>query len=198
MKDADLNELLDYIAAGEPLIYGERMYEIMHFYSDDARRVQARLNSGFHSPAEIRRLMRELVGGDVPESFKLFPPFYCDFGKNIHLGERVFINFCCCFQDQGGIFIGDDCLIGHRATIATINHGMAVQERNIHYHKPVKLEKGVWLGSSVTVLPGVTIGAGAIVAAGSVVVKDVEPMSVVAGNPARKIKDVPRGRPGSG
>lgn len=191
MNKPDLEKLLAHINAGKPLIFGAEMYNAMHYYSDEALRIQAELNTGFHSPEEIRKIMEELTGAAISATFKLFPPFYTDFGKNIHFGENVFINSCCCFQDQGGIYIGDNCLIGHRATIATINHGLPVRERNIHNLAPVRLEANVWLGSSVTILPGITIGAGSIVAAGSVVTKNIPPMVIAAGNPARKIKDVP-------
>lgn len=197
MDNKKLDDLLAWLNGGKALVAGTEMYQIMHEYSDEALRIQADLNSAWHSPAEIRMLMSELTGRSVPESFRLFPPFYSDFGKNIHLGENVFINSCCCFQDQGGIFIGDNCLIGHRATIATINHGFNPRERGIHNVSPVRIEDDVWLGSNVTIVPGVTIGRGAIVAAGSVVIRNVEPMSVVAGNPARKIKNVPEGESGN-
>ena len=186
----DLNELLEWLDAGKPLIAGTPMFELMHSYSDEAIRIQSVLNSGYHSGAEIIMLMSELTGRPVPESFRLFPPFYSDFGKNIHIGENVFINSCCCFQDQGGIHIGDGCLIGHRATIATINHGIDPEERQIHNVAAVRLGAKVWLGSNVTILPGIRIGDGAIVAAGSVVTREVESRTVVAGNPARKIRDI--------
>lgn len=191
MDKQDLESLLTYIASGQPLVAGTKMYEIMHFYSDEALRIVAQLNTGFHDPAERRALMSELTGRPVPDSFSLFPPFYSDFGKNIHLGENIFINSCACFQDQGGIFIASGCFIGHRVTIATINHGLPVQERHIHHLKPVRLEENVWLGSDVTILPGVSIGKGAVVGAGSVVIRDVPAMTVYAGNPARKIRDIP-------
>lgn len=191
MNKEKLEALLAWLDAGKALVAGTEMYELMHACSDEALRIQSVLNSVWHSPAEIRLLMSELTGRNVPESFKLFPPFYSDFGKNIHLGENVFINSCCCFQDQGGIYIGDNCLIGHRATIATINHAFNPRQRHIHNLAPVHIEADVWLGSNVTIVPGVRIGRGSIVGAGSVVIKNVEPMSIVAGNPARKIKDVP-------
>lgn len=192
MNIQDLNRLLGYIAAGNALTPDTEMHAIMNFYSGEALKIVASLNSGFHSPAEIRKLMEELTGNPVPESVRIFPPFYSDFGKNIHLGENVFINSCCCFQDQGGIFIGSGALIGHRATIATINHGLPVERRGILYLKPVRIEEDVWLGSDVTILPGVTIGRGAIVAAGSVVTHDAPPFTIIAGNPARKIRDTPK------
>lgn len=191
MGNTELDSLLEYMNQGKPLVAGTKMMRLMTDYSEEARRIQAVLNSGYHSPVEIRTLMEELTGRPVPDSFRLFPPFYTDFGKNIHLGENVFINSCCCFQDQGGIYFGNDCLIGHKAAIATINHGLAPDKRMTHNLAAVRIGDNVWLGSNVTILPGVTIGAGSIVAAGSVVTKDVEPLTIVAGNPARKIRPVP-------
>ena len=121
----------------------------------------------------------------------LFPPFYTDFGKNITLGERIFINSGCKFQDQGGVTIGDDSLIGHNALLATLNHDMDPARRADMHPALIVIGKRVWLGSNVTVLPGVTIGDGAVVAAASVVTKDVPANSVVVGSPAKVVRSVP-------
>ena len=118
------------------------------------------------------------------------PPFNTDCGKNIHIGENVFINSGCKMQDQGGIYIGDDVLIGHNACLLTLNHVSDPESRADMYPEPVHIEDKAWLGSNVTVLPGVRIGEGAIVAAGAVVTKDVEPGTVVGGVPAKFIKNV--------
>lgn len=187
-----LKSLLEHIDSGKPLIAGTDMYSTMHYYSGEARRILSILNAGFHSPEEINELMKELTGRAPGENFSLFPPFYSDFGKNIHIGANVFINSCCCFQDQGGIHIGDRTLIGHRVTLATINHGLAPNERDIHNMAPINIGSDVWIGASVTILPGVTIGDGAIIAAGAVVTKSVAPMTVAAGVPAKELRDVPR------
>ena len=130
------------------------------------------------------------VGRPVDKSFKLFPPFYTDFGKNIKVGRNVFINSGCCFQDQGGIEIGDGTLIGHQVVIATLNHDPDPEKRGDMFPRPVKIGAKVWIGSHATLLPGVTVGEGAIVAAGAVVTRDVPPRSVVAGVPARVIKSI--------
>ena len=103
----------------------------------------------------------------------------------------MFINDCCHFQDHGGVTIGDGTLIGHNVVFATINHDMRPEHRNEMKAAPIRLGKDVWVGSNVTFLPGVTVGDGAIVAAGAVVTHDVDPRTVVAGVPARKMKDVP-------
>ena len=105
------------------------------------------------------------------------------------MGTNVFINSCCCFQDQGGIVIGDGSLVGHCVVIATINHDPNPARRGDEYLKPVTIGKNVWIGSHATILPGVTIGDGAIVAAGAVVTKDVPVGAAVGGVPARVIKE---------
>lgn len=124
----------------------------------------------------------------VDDTFMLFPPFYTDFGKNINIGRNVFINSCCCFQDQGGIYIDDGVLVGHNVILATLNHDFDPNRREILHSAPIKIGKNVWIGSRSTILPGVKVGDGSIVAAGSVVNKDVPSNSIVAGIPAKVIK----------
>ena len=124
----------------------------------------------------------------MDETFGLFPPFYTDCGKNIHIGKNVFINMGCKFQDQGGIYIGDGALIGHNVVLATLNHAMSPEDRASMIPAPIRIGKRVWIGANATVLPGVTIGDGSIVAAGAVVTKDVPENTVVAGVPAVPIR----------
>ena len=97
----------------------------------EAMKITTVLNQGYHEPEEIRTLMEKLTGGPIDESFRMFPPFYTDCGKNIHIGKNVFINCGCHFQDQGGIYIGDGALIGSQVVLATINHGRKPEERTI-------------------------------------------------------------------
>ena len=124
----------------------------------------------------------------MDEGFRLFPPFYTDCGKNIHVGKNVFINAGCQFQDQGGITIGDDTLIGHNVVLATLNHGFEPARRKDLLPAPIVIGRKVWIGSNATVLPGVTIGDRSIVAAGAVVNRDVPPDVIVGGVPAKVIK----------
>lgn len=184
----DTKEFLEIMVSGAKITAGSEVHRYMVKLSYEAMRVTARLNSAYHEPAEIRRLFAELTGRRVDESFTLFPPFYTDCGKNITVGKNVFINSCCCFQDQGGIFIGDGSLVGHCVVIATINHDPDPSRRGDEYIKPVVIGKNVWIGSHATILPGVTVGDGAIVAAGAVVTKDVPAGAVAGGVPARIIK----------
>lgn len=191
----DMNDYLDLLNSGAAIKAGSPAHQFMHGASQEALRLTARLNSGYHSPAEINALFSRLTGKPVDDAFGLFPPFYTDFGKNISLGKRVFINMGCKFQDQGGITIGDDCLIGHNAVLATLNHGFAPEERGDMHPAPIVIGNRVWLGANVTVLPGVTIGDNAIVAAGAVVTRDVPANTVVGGVPAAPIRSVEQ--PGS-
>ena len=113
------------------------------------------------------------------------PALYAELGKNITLGDSVFLNSGCEFQDQGGVTIGDDCLIGHNTVFATLNHDLAPSRRADMHPAPIVIGRNVWIGSNVTVLPGVTVGDNAVVAAASVVTKDVPKNSVVVGSPAQ-------------
>ncbi len=167
--------------------------ERLNFFRElcqDTIKICQDINNNYHTPEEIVALMSKMTGKQVDESFKLFPPFNADFGKNITFGKNVFINSGCKFQDQGGIEIGDNCLIGHNAVLATINHALNPAEKRKNSYAPIKICNNFWLGANVTVLQGVTIGEWAVVAAGAVVTKDVAPYTIVGGIPAKFIKEV--------
>lgn len=187
----DLAEFLQQLNRGTPVKGGSPAHQFMHQASQEALRITAELNGSYHTPEEVRALFSRLTGRPVDESFGLFPPFYTDCGKNIHVGRNVFINMGCKFQDQGGIFIGDGALIGHNVVLATLNHAMAPEHRADMLPAPIRIGNNVWIGANATVLPGVTIGDGAIVAAGAVVTRDVAENTIVGGVPARVMKTVP-------
>lgn len=168
----------------------EEIHRFMNEMSDEARRVTFRLNTAYHTPDEVRGLLSELLGYRVPQSLRVFPPLYADFGKNIAVGENVFINACCHFQDHGGVTIGDGCQIGHNVVFATLNHGLDPEERSHTYPAPIMLGKNVWIGSNAIILQGVTVGDNAVIAAGAVVTKDVAANTVVGGVPAKFIKSI--------
>ena len=178
-----------YIKTGRALDTKE-IRSFMNAKSDDARHITFRLNSAYHTADEVRALLSELFGYQVPQSLRVFPPLYADFGKNITVGENVFINACCHFQDHGGVTIGDGCQIGHNVVFATLNHEMAAERRSVTYPAPIVLGKNVWIGSNTTILQGVTIGDNAVIAAGAVVNRDVAANTVVGGVPARFIKNI--------
>ncbi len=183
-------EFLDEMNSGTECIACSETHIFMGKLSQRAMQITAKLNNEYHTPEEIAEIMQELTGNQIGEDFRMFLPFNTDCGRNIHIGNRVFINSGCKFQDQGGIYIGDDVLIGHNAVIATLNHNMTPQKRGNLLPKPVRIGDKVWIGSSVTICPGVTIGDGAVIAAGAVVASDVEANTVVGGVPAKFIKNV--------
>lgn len=154
----------------------------------DAIKITMEMNNRYHTPAELIELMSRLTGKQIHENFRMFPPFYTDFGKNITIGENVFINSGCHFQDQGGIKIGSGTLIGHNVVLATINHDLYPQNNRKNHYSPIKIGSNVWIGSNATILPGVTVGEWSVVAAGAVVTKDVDAYTVVGGVPAKVIK----------
>ena len=189
----ELQEFLDHLNQGDPVIGGGAVHQFMHTVSQEALRITAEINTGYHTPEEIRGLFSRLIGKPVDDSFTLFPPFYTDCGKNITVGGNVFVNMGCKFQDQGGIFIDDGGLIGHNVVLATLNHALSPKERSTMLPAPIHIRQDVWIGSNATILPGVTIGRGVIVAAGAVVTHDVPPNTIVAGVPAAVLRTIPAG-----
>ena len=184
----DLEDFLDHVHRGDLIEGGSALHEFMHGAAQEALRCVADLNSGYRTPDEVRGLLSRLTGAVVDESVTVFPPFYCEFGKNLTLGKDVFINSGCRFQDTGGITIGDGTLIGHGSTLTTLNHAVDPSRRADMIPAPIRIGRKVWLGASVTVVPGVTIGDGAIVGAGAVVTKDVPADTIVAGVPAKVLR----------
>lgn len=185
-----LADLLSALDSGETIPANSPLHAVMHETSQEALRITGELNGSYHAPARVRELLAELTGGEIDESVTLFPPFTSDFGKNIRLGRRVFLNAGCRFQDQGGLEIGDDCLIGHNTVIATLNHDLAPSRRGDLHPSPVVIGRNVWIGANVTILPGVTIGDDAVIAAASVVTKDVPARALMVGSPARMLRSV--------
>lgn len=186
----ELEEFLNELNSGNVVQGGSEVHQFMHGVSQEALRITAEINGSYHEPAQLRALFFQLIGKPVDESFGLFPPFYTDCGKNIHIGKNVFINAGCKFQDQGGIFIEDGALIGHNVVLATLNHVASPQDRGSMIPAPIRIGKNVWIGANATILPGVTIGDGAIVAAGAVVNRDVPENTVVGGVPAKVIRTI--------
>ncbi len=184
----ELAELLQHFNNGDTVGENWEVIELMRYYSRQAQKITMEINTKYHEPDELAELFSELIGKPVGEQFGLFPPFYTDFGKNITIGNNVFINADCKFQDQGGITIDDGALIGHGVVLATLNHDMDPEKRQQLHPAPIHIGKRVWIGANATVTGGVTIGDNSVVAAGAVVTKDV-PANVVAGGvPARVIK----------
>jgi acetyltransferase-like isoleucine patch superfamily enzyme len=186
-----LQELLVYFNENKTIGENKEAVDMMRHYSREAQKITMQINTVFHEPEEMVKLFSELTGKEVDPSFRLFPPFYTDFGKNITLGKNVFINAGCKFQDQGGICIGDGALIGHGVVLATLNHDLDPEKRQQLHPGAIHIGMNVWIGSNAVICAGVTIGDNAVVAAGAVVVKNDEANTVVGGVPAKLIKRIP-------
>lgn len=181
----NLQQFLNHVNNGRTIRFPSEELAFSDLMTQEALKITMEMNSSYHSVQEIRELFAELTSQPLNESLLLIPPFYTDFGRNIHVGKNVYINMGCTFQDHGGIYIGDGALLGHHATVVTLNHDEDPLKRGDMHPAPVHIGKRVWIGANVTVLPGVTIGDGAIIGAGAVVTKDIPAGSVAMGVPAR-------------
>lgn len=182
-------EFLETMNTGNEMKANSPVHIYMHGLSQRALKITHEMNDCYHTSEELQELMEQLTTHKI-EDFKLFPPFYSDCGINIHLGKNVFINAGCKFQDQGGIYIGDDVLIGHNVVLATLNHHQNPQKRGNLIPSAIHIGNRVWIGSNSTILPGVTIGDGAIIAAGAVINHDVPGNCIFGGVPAKFIKKI--------
>lgn len=156
-----------------------------------ARDLCQHINATPEGDAELRRTALVELFGSGGDSVWLQPPFYCDYGSNIQLGQRVFFNFSCVVLDVCEVRIGDFTLLGPAVQIYTAMHPMnALQRRSREFAKPVDIGSDVWIGGGAIVLPGVMIGSRAVIGAGSVVTRDVPAGVFAAGNPCRVVREI--------
>ena len=174
---------MDYFAADEEIIRGlNEAKEIVHDYN-------------LLRPGDVEgklMVLKGLLGHIGDDDIIINQPFYCDYGKQISVGRRFFANFSFTVLDEAPVTIGDDCFIGPNVSIYTACHSTDPVERNTRneWARPVKIGDNVWIGGSVTILPGVTIGSNVTVGAGSVVVNDIPDNCVAVGNPARVVRKI--------
>ncbi len=145
------------------------------------------------SDLEARReMLNQLLGHVADGRAFINQPFYCDYGKHIRVGCRFFANFNFTVLDEALVTIGDDCFVGPNVSIYTACHSTNPAERNTRqeWAEPVSIGRNVWIGGSVTILPGVTIGDNVTIGAGSVVVNDIPSNTVAVGNPCRVVKQL--------
>lgn len=157
----------------------------------NARILCTRFNNSPEDEPLRRSLLKELFG-HCGDQIAIKPPFHCDYGYNIFLGEDFFMNFDCVFLDAAPIRIGAHCMIGPKTCIYAIGHPLDAEsrDRKIGIPKSVTIGDHVWIGGGVTILPGVSIGDHTVIAAASVVTKSFPDHVVIAGNPARIIKQI--------
>jgi len=140
---------------------------------------------------EQQTILEQLLG-QIGQNSIVEPPFYCSYGQNIHIGDHVYLNVLCTILDCNEVRIGHHVMIGPAVQIYTAAHLLQAEARIQGWEvaKPVVIEDNVWIGGGAILLPGVTIGRNAVVGAGAVVSRDVPANTVVAGNPARVIREI--------
>lgn len=145
----------------------------------------ARINTMYLGSPDLREVLDELLP-NIHTTAKVCPPFFCDYGYNIELGEHAFINFNCVILDGAPVKIGNHTLLGPAVQIYTPHHPMDYMQRRepVESAHPVTIGDDCWIGGGAIICPGVTIGNRCIIGAGSVVTKDVPDDSLVVGNPA--------------
>lgn len=185
-----MNEIIERMRRGERITETDPDFPRLCEEVENTRQLVGVLNSGYHSPDEVRTLLERIWGQPLDASVRMFPPFYTAFGKMTHVGKEVFINFGCTFLDQGGITIEDSVFIGPGAKILTEHHPEEPALRHRLLTKPVVIRRNAWIGAGAMILPGVTVGENAIVGAGAVVTKDVPNNAVVAGVPAKVLRNI--------
>jgi len=149
------------------------------------------LNTLREQETELRRSLVSKLFATGGESVWIQPPFYCDYGSNIYLGQRVYFNFNCVILDVCEVHIGDFTFIGPAVQIYAATHPIDASQRRIQeYGKPVSIGSDVWIGGGAVICPGVTIGSETVIGAGSVVTKDIPSGVVAAGNPCRVIREI--------
>lgn len=188
-ESMDLIDQFAHMATGA--MYDDLTPELIRARIDAVQATDAYNASYGRPPSEREALLRAVVGS-MGTGVSFEPTFRCEFGRNIHLGSRVFANFDCVLLDGAPITVGDDVLLGPKVGLYTANHALDPHERTAGacWARPITIGNHVWVGGGVTVLPGVTIGDGAVIGAGSVVTRDVPAGTVFAGNPGRVLRRI--------
>jgi len=149
------------------------------------------LNATREADQELRRRILIELFGKGGDTVWMQPPFFCDYGSNIHLGERVFFNFNCVVLDVCRVEIGDYTLFGPAVQIYTATHPMNAElRRKQEFAKPITIGSDVWVGGGAVICPGVTIGSQSVIGAGSVVTREIPAGVFAAGNPCRVIREM--------
>lgn len=175
---------------------GGQMYDPMDPILCEER-IAARLKfQHINSIAETDKAKRDILFyelmGSAGKGLWIEPPFYCDYGSNIKLGDHVFMNFNCCILDVMEVKIGNNVMLAPNVQIYTATHPLEAKARNSgrEFAKGITIGNDVWIGGGAIICPGVTIGNGVVIGAGAVVTKDVPDDVFVGGNPAKIIKHI--------
>jgi maltose O-acetyltransferase len=179
----------------DAMLAGERYFSAdpdLKSLRQRARRLVKLYNDSEPGDLDARtHMLRELLGG-MGSGCEIEPPFHCDYGRFISLGDSVFINFGCVILDCAQVTIGNNCMFGPNVQLLCAYHPLDATDRNsgYEYASPITLGDNVWLGGGVIVNPGVTVGSNSVIGSGSVVTKDVPPNVVAFGNPCKVVKQI--------
>lgn len=181
--------IFDRILLGEVVTFSDPDFYQLAEQSERAIGLLVDLNAS-KTLKDIRNHLSLLTEKDVDSSTTIYTPFSINYGKNLKLGNNVFINQNCQMLDLGGITIEDNVMIGPRVNLLSETHPVEPEQREALIGKPIHIKKHAWVGAGATILPGVTVGEHSVVAAGAVVSKDVPDRKMVAGVPAKIIKSI--------
>jgi acetyltransferase-like isoleucine patch superfamily enzyme len=185
-----MKDIFERLLNGESVPFSDPEYYKIHEVVMRTMKISHNLNNSSDYD-EVRKWLGEITGEPIDPSTNVFVPFYTNFGKFIRLGKNVFVNHGCTFLDLGGITIEDGVLIGPKVNLISESHPLNPAERNVLDVKSVLIKQNAWIGAAATILPGVTVGRNSVVAAGALVTRDVPDNSVVAGVPAKIVKELP-------
>ncbi len=189
-----MNTEREKMLAGE--LYDPRDAELTRARSR-ARELCRAFNASSEAEFAMRRGLLIALFGAGGESVSVEPPFYCDYGANIVLGQRVFFNFNCVVLDVCRVAIGDFTLLGPGVQLYAATHPMAAAPRRTHeLGKPIEIGADVWIGGGAIVCPGVSIGPKSVIGAGSVVTRDIPAGVFAAGSPCRVVRELPESATG--
>lgn len=185
-----MGEQKDRMLRGEPYIWDDDPQLMADMIRCDE--LLARYNATVTSQMPLRReILAELLG-DIGEDAAIRPPLHMDYGSQTTIGARTFINFGCVILDGAPVTIGADVQIAPNVQLLTATHPVEPGARRERFEtaKPITIEDNVWLGAGVIVLAGITIGRDSVVGAGAIVTRDIPPLSLAVGNPARVIRSL--------
>ncbi|MGX7112003.1 DapH/DapD/GlmU-related protein [Gemella cuniculi] len=186
-----MNRLLEKIKSKNEILEDDKLFLEIHKIKEENEIKIAKLNYNFLvGKKEKNRLISEIIDNELDDTVEISLPFQTDYGQHITFGKNIFINKDVMFVDLGGIELEDNVLIGPRSMLVTVSHILDKEKRRGLVTKSILIKNNAWLGANVTILPGVTIGENSVVAAGSIVTKDVPANSIVAGSPAKVIKNI--------
>ena len=179
----------------EKMIAGQLYNPEDHILVEDRRKTRLHLNKintlSVDEKLERDKIVDQLIP-NTGDKLYIEPPFYCDYGYNIKIGNNVYMNFNCCILDVATVTIGDNCMFGPNVQIYTATHPLEFKARNSgkEFAKAITIGKNVWIGGNATLCPGVTIGDNVVIGAGAVVTKSFPNDVFIAGNPAKIIKNI--------